>query len=63
MVKAVQRKPSNDIIEALKAGSLFADVLKEAWRHQLNLYKIVSFYEGIGNVRAQAHQYHTLDLH
>jgi hypothetical protein len=56
VVKAVHRKPSNDIIEALKAGSLFADVLKEAWRHQLNLYKIVSFYEGIGDVRAQVHR-------
>jgi hypothetical protein len=42
--------PSNDIMEALKNESLYSDILKETWRHQLEKYKIVSFYEGIGNV-------------
>ena len=37
-------------MEALEKGSLFSDVLQEGWRHQLSLYKIVSFYEGIGDV-------------
>jgi hypothetical protein len=37
-------------MEALKNGSLYSDVLKENWRHQLEKYRIVSFYEGIGNV-------------
>ncbi len=52
-VKVAQSMPwkvSNDIIEALTKGSLFSDVLYEQWRHQLEQYQIVSFYEGIGNV-------------
>lgn len=44
-------KVSNDIMDALKKGSLFSDVLYEQWRHQLEQYQIISFYEGIGNVR------------
>ncbi|CZR62148.1 uncharacterized protein PAC_12045 [Phialocephala subalpina] len=51
-VKIAQSLPwkvSNDIMEALKKGSLFSDVLSEHWRHQLEQYQIVSFYEGIGN--------------
>ena len=32
-------------MQALSQGSLFADVLQANWRNQLNLYKIVSFYE------------------
>jgi hypothetical protein len=43
-------KVSNDIMEALKKGSLFSDVLSEHWRHQLEQYQIISFYEGVGNV-------------
>ena len=46
----VLRNPSKDVMEALQKGSQFSDVLQEGWRHQLNLYKIVSFYEGIGDV-------------
>ena len=41
---------SNDIMEALKHGSLFSDALQSQWRHQLNQYQIVTFYEGIGDV-------------
>lgn len=41
---------SNDIMEALKAQSLFSDSLQNSFRHQLNDYQIVTFYEGIGNV-------------
>ena len=37
-------------MEALKKGSLFSDSLQTQWRHQLDRYKIVTFYEGIGNV-------------
>ncbi len=42
---------SNDIMEGLKSGSLFSDALQSQWRHQLSHYQIVTFYEGIGNVR------------
>ena len=43
-------RSSSAIVEALKNGSLFSDMLKEAWRHQLKSYQIVSFWEGIGGV-------------
>ncbi|KAN0102725.1 hypothetical protein V8E51_011038 [Hyaloscypha variabilis] len=43
-------KVSNDIMEALKKGSLFSDILSEHWRHQLEQYQIISFYEGVGNL-------------
>ena len=46
---------SNDIMEGLKKGSLFSDTLQTQWRHQLSHYKIVTFYEGIGNVRQVSH--------
>jgi hypothetical protein len=35
---------------ALQSGSVFADCLREAFRHQLEKYRIVSFWEGRGNV-------------
>lgn len=45
IVRGIFRNPPNDMMQALSHGSLFADVLQANWRHQLNLYKIVSFYE------------------
>jgi hypothetical protein len=36
-------------MQALEKNSLFSDVLQENWRHHLENYKIVSFYEGIGD--------------
>ena len=45
IVRGTFRDPPSDLIRALSRGSLFADVLQEHWRNQLNLYKIVSFYE------------------
>ena len=41
---------SNDIMEALRNGSLFSDTLQSHWRHQVGHYMIVTFYEGIGDV-------------
>lgn len=43
-------QPSNDVIETLKSGSLFTDLLGEQWRHQLESYQLISFWEGIGNI-------------
>ncbi|KAL2050807.1 hypothetical protein ABVK25_008868 [Lepraria finkii] len=37
-------------MEVLRSGSLFSDILQEIWRHQLGSYKIISFYEGIGEI-------------
>jgi hypothetical protein len=47
-------KVPNDIMEALKKGSLFSDVLYENWRHQLEQYHFISFYEGLGTVRSSS---------
>ena len=52
VVSAISTNPSNDIMEVLRSGSLFSDILQESWRHQLSSYKIVSFYEGIGEVKS-----------
>jgi hypothetical protein len=41
---------SPNLIETLERGSLFSDFLREAFRHQLEAYKVVSCYEGIGDV-------------
>ncbi len=43
-------QPPSDIVETLKSGSLFTDILEEQWRHQLLSYQIISFWEGIGDV-------------
>jgi hypothetical protein len=50
IIRALPGVQSNDIMETLKKGSLFSDILQENWRRQLGQYSIVSFYEGKGNV-------------
>ncbi|CAG8974636.1 hypothetical protein HYALB_00012104 [Hymenoscyphus albidus] len=50
IAQSLPTNPSNDTMKALKSGSLFSDVLQEGWRHQLERYRVVSFYEGIGNL-------------
>lgn len=42
---------STRIMDTLEHGSLFSDLLGEAFRHQLEHYQILSCYEGIGDVR------------
>lgn len=39
-----------DLMQALQSGSIYSNVLQEQWRHQLNLFKIVSFYETVDSV-------------
>ena len=54
-VKIAQSLPgsvSNDVMQALEKGSLFSDSLQSHGRHQLECYQFVTFYEGIGNVKA-----------
>lgn len=50
IVRGLIRDPPNDLMQAVTKGSLYADVLEENWRHQLNSFKIVSFYEGVGDI-------------
>lgn len=45
----------SDIVQALKKGSVFTDILKENFRHQLMDYRIVSFFEKSGNVSHGTH--------
>jgi hypothetical protein len=33
----------DNIVETVKQGGIFSDILQERWRHQLMNYKIVSF--------------------
>jgi hypothetical protein len=40
----------DDVLETLKEGSIFTDILQEHWRHQLLSYNIVSFWGSIDNV-------------
>ncbi|KAH6702130.1 hypothetical protein BKA61DRAFT_495074, partial [Leptodontidium sp. MPI-SDFR-AT-0119] len=41
---------NDSIVMAVQSGSVFADCLREAFRHQLEKYRIVSFWEGRGNI-------------
>lgn len=50
IAQSIRLQPSSDIVETLKKGSLFTDVLTEHSRHQLESYLIVSFWEGTGDV-------------
>ncbi|KAK1636654.1 hypothetical protein BDP81DRAFT_449649 [Colletotrichum phormii] len=40
----------DDVLETLKQGSIFSDIMNEHWRHQLLQYDIVSFWGGFDNV-------------
>lgn len=37
--------PENTFMEALKKDSLFSDTIIETFRHQLEDYRVLSFYE------------------
>ncbi|KAK3933802.1 hypothetical protein QBC46DRAFT_401200 [Diplogelasinospora grovesii] len=47
IVRAVLRQPSNSFLAALERDSLFADDLTRDFRHQLEDYHILSFYESL----------------
>ncbi|KAH8682825.1 hypothetical protein BGZ60DRAFT_398796 [Tricladium varicosporioides] len=50
IVNAVTGSAPNDLMEVVSSGSLYTDILQDTWRHQLNDYRIISFYEGLGNI-------------
>lgn len=39
-----------DVLETLKTGSLFSEIMQEQWRHRLLEYNIVSFWGALDNV-------------
>jgi hypothetical protein len=45
----------DDVMEVLKSGSMFSDILEEHWRHQLLEYDIVSFWGGLDDVSFAIH--------
>lgn len=47
VVKAVLHNPNNTFMEALKKDSLFSNEIVENFKHQLEDYRILSFYESI----------------
>jgi hypothetical protein len=50
IAEAVHPGANKDIMETLKDGSMYTDILKEMFRHQLEQYNIVSFYERQGKL-------------
>jgi hypothetical protein len=45
IVRSVLRNPSNSFMEALKKDSAFVESLQSDFQHQLDDYKVLSFYE------------------
>jgi ankyrin repeat protein len=45
IARSVLRNPQNNLMEALKSDSLFSDSLIQNFRHQLEDFHIISFYE------------------
>jgi hypothetical protein len=52
IVRNVYDNPTNDLMAAVENGSLFSDILKENWRHQLEQYQIISCFGTIDEVRS-----------
>lgn len=47
---AVGFQKGDDVVETLKDGSIFSDIMQEHWRHQLFKYDIISFWGALDNV-------------
>ncbi len=41
---------TDDVLETLKSGSIFSEIIQEHWRHQLFKYDIISFWGALDNV-------------
>ena len=40
----------DDVLETLKSGSIFSEIMKEHWRHQLLKYEFISFWGAVDKV-------------
>jgi triacylglycerol esterase/lipase EstA (alpha/beta hydrolase family) len=47
---AVGFQKGDDVLETLKNGSIFSEIMQEQWRHQLLHYHIISFWGGLDKV-------------
>jgi hypothetical protein len=45
----------DNVLETLKDGSIFSDIMQEHWRHQLLKYDIISFWGVLDNVSIQSY--------
>jgi hypothetical protein len=50
VARKLHAQPNKDIEQTLQSGSLFSEILKFQWKQQLLNYKILSLWEGIGDV-------------
>ncbi|PKX99644.1 ankyrin repeat domain-containing protein [Aspergillus novofumigatus IBT 16806] len=50
IARSMPLNQTSKIIEILEGGTLFSDLLTESFRHQLEQYKILSCYEGVGDI-------------
>ncbi|KAL4790496.1 hypothetical protein BDV19DRAFT_372146 [Aspergillus venezuelensis] len=50
IARSLPYKQTSKIVEILEGGTLFSDLLSESFRHQLEQYKILSCYEGLGDI-------------
>ena len=47
---AVGFQKGDDVLETLKSGSIFSEIMQEHWRHQLLKYDIISFWGALDKV-------------
>jgi triacylglycerol esterase/lipase EstA (alpha/beta hydrolase family) len=47
---AVGFQKGDDVLETLKNGSIFSEIMQEHWRHQLLKYSIISFWGALDKV-------------
>ena len=50
IASAMGFQKGDDVLETLKKGSIFADIMQEHWRHQLLKYDIISFWGALDSV-------------
>jgi hypothetical protein len=51
---AVGFQKGDGVVETLKDGSIFSDIMQEHWRHQLLTYDIISFWGALDSVSLRA---------
>jgi triacylglycerol esterase/lipase EstA (alpha/beta hydrolase family) len=47
---AIGFQKGDDVLETLKSGSIFSEIMQEQWRHQLLKYDIISFWGALDKV-------------
>jgi triacylglycerol esterase/lipase EstA (alpha/beta hydrolase family) len=50
IARTVGFQKGDDMLESLRDGNIFSDIMQEHWRHQLMEYDIISFWGALDNV-------------